>query len=70
MNFNPCLAVFFRGEPTAIRHVLSQRMWVSNCSTHRVSHCLNRAGELTRQYTGDAGKDSLDGIRNFAGFGS
>ena len=26
--------------------------------------------ELRRQYIGGAGKDSLDGIRNFAGFGS
>ena len=30
----------------------------------------NRANEPARRFTGDAGKDSYDGICNFAGFGS
>ena len=38
--------------------------------TGRESYCLYRFHEPIRLYIGDAGKDSLDGICNFAGFGA
>src|SRR5579863_2049367 len=43
---------------------------VSASFTERESFCQNWREDSLRPYTGDAGKDSLDGIRYFAGFGN
>ena len=69
MKFNPCLESFFQRQING-QAVLNIGFTVKRSASPAITFCLNDAVDSLRQYTGDAGKDSLDGIRNFAGFGS